>query len=325
MTPGAAAQSSLARWERGLPSEGGLPFEPLLRRCRLDYSPASLGRIDIFLDAVRSARRPQEADFLADAAQRQLLYLLAFYAGEVIGRAVERAPQWLLPAQAAALAPQPPLPAHPFHAALSARFGDARNADGALLFLPLAALCGRLFGPSGAVPQGLQAAAAAWWPEALRDAERAKAPLPPRAGEPWPPEMPAPSQPSEDSPEALCIRAQRLMRGEAAAPDLGAALDLYRRAAEAGLLEAQLQAARLHLRHDGPAPDLLEAERWLRLAAAQGSDKARELIAQLELDQPPTPTLGERVDAWTDRTVDWVVDRIERLAAARSASRRRPQ
>jgi len=366
MTPGVAAQSSLARWERGLPFEGGLPFEPLLRRCRLDYAPASLGRIDRFLDALRSAHQPDEAVFLADAAQRQLLYLLAFYSGEVIGRALGAAPLWLLPPQAAALAPRQPMPARPFHAALSARFGTAQAADGTLLFLPLAALCERLFAPDGSTPPGLQAAAAAWWPAPLRDAARAHEPLPPRPGQPWPPELPgAPVQAAPEdaaaTPAALCEQALRHLRGEgvpadpararalwqrAAAlghtrsmdylgtaharglggpADLHAALDLYRRAGDAGLLEAQLHAAQMHLRHDGPAPDLLEAGRWLRLAAAQGSEKAHELLGTLELDRPPAPTLRERIDGWTDRAVDWVVDGVERLATARSGTRGRTE
>ena len=194
-------------------------------------------------------------------------------------------------------------------------------------------------------------------------------PLPPRAGQPWPPDgseappaQPAPTltpRPGGDAdPAALYRQALRLLRGDgvpqdaalaralwqrAAAQgharsqhalglalarglggeaDLPGALDQFRRAAEQGLLDAQLQAAQLHLRHDGPAPDLLEAEHWLRLAAAQGSEKARELIATLGFDEVQPPTLAERFDGWTGRLIDRVVDGIADFGEARRARRR---
>ena len=113
-----------------------------------------------------------------------------------------------------------------------------------------------------------------------------------------------------------------LAHGHGGDADLPGALEQFRRAAEQGLLEAQLQAAQLHLRHDGPAPDLVEAEHWLRLAAAQGSDKARELIAALGFDDAQPPTLGERIDGWTGRLIDRVVDGIADFGEARRARRR---
>ncbi|RZL64565.1 MAG: sel1 repeat family protein [Variovorax sp.] len=377
MSLSAAAQHTLALWEHRQPFGSGLAFEPLLRRCRLDYSPASLARIDAFLDALRNARQPEQAQFLADPAQRQLLYLLAFYAGEVLGRALGKAPLWLNAAQAAALAPQQPLLGQPLRAALCARFGQARTEDAAF-FLPLDALCERLFlNPAQAAnTQGLQWRAQAWWPAALLEAERRAQPLPPLPGRPWPPALPAaqgndpwaaPAPPlpagididtvtaapapeplvDDDTPAALNAQAMRLLKGDGVPRDpdqaralweraaaqghaeslnqlgtliakgiggpvsLTAAMDHYRSAAEKGLAAAQMNMARMHLQYDGVAPDLVEAERWLRLAAAQDHAKARELIKELELDRAPAMAdtgFGELAD----NVVGWLRDRRRR-------------
>ncbi|MBS0427679.1 MAG: sel1 repeat family protein [Proteobacteria bacterium] len=370
-SPGIAAQRSLALWEQA-PAEGcGIAFEAPLRRCRLDYSPDSLARIDAFLGALRRARGPQAAEFIAVPAQQQLLGFLCFYAGEVLGRALDQPPLWLRGDQALRLAPDALTTVPPLERAFCARFGAQHARDGASLFLPMTGLCGRLFAAEDVNAPGLADAAARWWPAALGDAASRAAPLPPRPGQPWPPGLPD-AQPADAAPaaavalaptgdadpDALYRQALRLLRGEGVAKDpvqartlwrraaaqghapsqhalglalargqggdadLPGALDQFRRAAEQGLLEAQLQAAQLHLRHDGPAPDLLEAERWLRQAAAQGSDKARELIAALGFDDAPPPTLGERIDGWTDRLIDRVVDGIADFSEARRARRR---
>ena len=81
--------------------------------------------------------------------------------------------------------------------------------------------------------------------------------------------------------------------------------------AEKGLVAAQMNMARMHLQHDGVAPDLVEAERWLRLAAAQDHAKARELIEELELDRAPAMAdtgFGELANS----VVGWLRDRRRR-------------
>ncbi|HZF83162.1 MAG TPA: hypothetical protein VE084_06655 [Burkholderiaceae bacterium] len=372
-SPGLAAQRSLALWEQAPPEGCGIAFEAPLRRCQLDHSPDSLARIDAFLDALRRARHPQAAEFIAVPAQQQLLGFLCFYAGEVLGRALDQPPLWLRGDQALRLAPHVLAAVPPLERAFCARFGAHLARDGAPLFLPMKGLCGRLFAAEGDDAPGLADAAAPWWPETLADAAVRATPLPPRAGQPWPPVLPdaqpagtaptastavAPTPAGDADPDALHRHALRLLRGAGVAKDpaqaralwqraaaqgharsqhalglalahghggdadLPGALEQFRRAAEQGLLEAQLQAAQLHLRHDGPAPDLVEAEHWLRLAAAQGSDKARELIAALGFDDAQPPTLGERIDGWTGRLIDRVVDGIADFGEARRARRR---
>lgn len=381
MSLSTAAQHTLALWEHRQPFGGGLAFESLLRRCRLDYSPASLERIDAFLDALRSARQPAQAGFLADPAQRQMLFLLAFYAGEVLGRALGKSPLWLTATQATALAPEQPLPDQPLRAALCARFGNVRT-DDTHFFLPLDALCERLFlSPSQpAQRHGLAFRTQAWWPVALHEPEHRSLALPPLPGRPWPPALPitqgdspwsapaiapvgplpapalietanAPPVPSFDaddiSPAGLNTHAMRLLKGDsvprdpdrarallerAAAVghpeslnqlgtlitkgiggpvDLKIAMDHYRSAAEKGLAAAQMNMARMHLQHDGVAPDLVEAERWLRLAAAQGHVKAHELLKELEMDRAPAMAdtgFGELADS----VLGWLRERRRR-------------
>lgn len=94
MTPALAALCYLQAWEQRAPIPGGIAFEPLLRRLVLDFTPASLARIDTFLDALRTAKKPRRESFLAEQAGQNLLLLLAFYVGEVIGRTLRCAPEW---------------------------------------------------------------------------------------------------------------------------------------------------------------------------------------------------------------------------------------
>jgi hypothetical protein len=123
----------LHAWEHRLPLQDGLAFEPLLRRIRLDYSLDSLARIDTFLDALRTAKKPRAQAFLAEPANQNLLYLLAFYTGEVVSRALGRPPEW------SAAGPD-------FEGSAVCNFPGtaARLAD----FAPLVAICSRLFQPN---------------------------------------------------------------------------------------------------------------------------------------------------------------------------------
>ncbi len=84
----------LNAWEQRLPVPGGWAQEPALRALQLDYSVASLERIDRFIAQWRPRLVGQGAQFLEDAGHRNLLHLLAFYAGELIGRARRTPPRW---------------------------------------------------------------------------------------------------------------------------------------------------------------------------------------------------------------------------------------
>ena len=83
----------------------GMAHRDLLDKCRLDYSIASLGRIDALLDIIRITCEPKRDAFLGLPENRILLHFLAFYAGEVVGRALRSPPVWLDYRDAAALSP----------------------------------------------------------------------------------------------------------------------------------------------------------------------------------------------------------------------------
>jgi len=302
-SPGVAAHRSLALWERP-PAEGsGLAFEAPLRRCRLDYSPASLQRIDAFLDALRNARHPQAAGFVAVAAQQQLLGFLCFYAGEVLGRALGQAPLWLSGEQAATLAPQALADVPPLHRALCARFGSARARDGAPLFLPMAAVCGRLFAAAGDTPAGLADAAAPWWPDALSDAATRTQPLPPRAGQPWPPawaQTPAPSIATASAPEALHQQALRHLRGEGVPRNPEQARALWQRAADQGHARSQYHLGLMLAKGLGGPVDAaaapanradVNARPWRQNRQPQKQQSAHGVVAMLRIYDVSRPNV----------------------------------
>jgi hypothetical protein len=140
----------------------GVAFERLLRLIALDHSPASLARIDTFLDALRTAKKPQRDAFLADRAGRNLLDLLAFHVGDVIGRALRCAPEWLA-RQAVGWASLHGEP-RPFEHSLACTFPGAETRPGE--FAPLVPICARLFGERR--DMGVAWSAGALLPLALR-------------------------------------------------------------------------------------------------------------------------------------------------------------
>ena len=161
MSPSLAALCCLQAWEQRAPIPGGIAFERLLRRIVLDHSPASLARIDTFLDALRTARKPQPDAFLAERANLNLLDLLAFYVGDVIGRALRCAPEWLSQGGESGR----------FEHSLVCNFPGVAASPG--LYAPLEPICARLFTPGRG--HGVASSAAALLPAALR---ASNAPLP---------------------------------------------------------------------------------------------------------------------------------------------------
>jgi hypothetical protein len=151
VSPSLGALCCLQAWERHTPIPGGITLEPLLRRIALDASPASLARVDTFLEALRTARKPQPEAFLADPASRNLLDLLAFYIGDVVGRALGCTPEWLWHEEAG------------FENSMVCNFPGAAASPG--VFAPLVPICARLFTPSR--EQGVASAAGALLPPGL--------------------------------------------------------------------------------------------------------------------------------------------------------------
>ena len=72
----------------------GLSFRPELVDTMLDYSRASLSRIDDLLDGLRTREQPAYEAFMADYANQTFLYFLAFYVGTVTARQSGSAIDW---------------------------------------------------------------------------------------------------------------------------------------------------------------------------------------------------------------------------------------
>lgn len=138
MSPNFQALCYLTAWEKGLAIEGGLAWESQLRKCRLDYSWASLNRIDLFLDALRKQRAPVFEEFISKSDNVNLLMLLAFYVVELRSRVSGERSAWY--------SYQELLEKDPSTAAHGKGFASTIISvlDGAQ-FLPLVSICTRLF------------------------------------------------------------------------------------------------------------------------------------------------------------------------------------
>lgn len=127
----------LAAWDRGLAFGEGMSHDSSLRRFNLDYSWHSLTRIDAFLDQLRQAEHFQADTFLADPGNQNLLYFLAFYAGEVRARSMGVPARWASWDELLEMHPEMHILGAGFHSSLvQIRPGP---------FLPLVAISARLF------------------------------------------------------------------------------------------------------------------------------------------------------------------------------------
>ncbi|OPH35532.1 hypothetical protein B5J93_10610 [Moraxella equi] len=81
---------------KGMPLETGFAFENELKACQLDYTLASLQRIDDFLDNIRTTHRLDRDTFLngGTPTNHTFLFLLTYYCGEMRGRLAGVAPIW---------------------------------------------------------------------------------------------------------------------------------------------------------------------------------------------------------------------------------------
>ncbi len=200
----------LHAFDHRLPVQGGLAFESLLRAARLDYSVQSLERIDIFLDALRKTRKIDQATYLGDPAAQNLLTLLAFYTGEVIGRSLGAQPQWFTYDEIAARERQ--LEGPKFENSATVSFPRSQAALSS--FLPLVAITSRLFNepPDKSV---LFSAGLLLPPEALQK-PAALQPLAPLPAPAWPvpvgaAAMDAPPWAADDKLRYLFDNAQALL------------------------------------------------------------------------------------------------------------------
>jgi len=187
------ALSALQAWESGGEVPGGLAFADELQAVDLDYSLASLGRIDAFLDALREQRPPPEAQFVGHPGQANLLRLLAWYAGELMGRAAG------MPARWGELAGE--VPSTLFRESAACRFGGGSAAR----FRPLQLICARLFGPGGGLLAGFRDYHARRFAE--RGLPEQAARLPPAPTPAWPTEFPG-SRPVLSEQEITSLRVE---------------------------------------------------------------------------------------------------------------------
>lgn len=90
----ATAQAFLQALASNGTVEGGLAFAKALQQVQLDYSEASLDRVDRLLDQMADRLAPQREAFTADTDKRHFLWMLAFYLGEYIARQTGRTMHW---------------------------------------------------------------------------------------------------------------------------------------------------------------------------------------------------------------------------------------
>ena len=81
--------------QKGTAIEGGLAFQKALGQVNLDFSPESLARIDQLLEQIRDRLKPQFDAFIGQQENQNFLYMIAFYAGEVVARRMGWQRQWL--------------------------------------------------------------------------------------------------------------------------------------------------------------------------------------------------------------------------------------
>lgn len=134
----------LRRFHLGQLGADELAFGKALTQARLDYTPASLARVDALLAQLRQSTAPHPASFLEAPQQRTFMHLLAAYMGLTIARYLRRPVRWFtqdelpgaVPAEVADKLPQG------FSASLSCEI------DQVGLLMPVAILEHQLFAPT---------------------------------------------------------------------------------------------------------------------------------------------------------------------------------
>ncbi|APV48615.1 hypothetical protein BWI17_02295 [Betaproteobacteria bacterium GR16-43] len=123
------------------PVEGGLFSPNALQQVRLDYTEASLERIDALLDQLREKMKPAAADFLGDIPKQNFALTLAFYIGEYIARNANKPVDWVSYDDARGRLPPTHTPPKGFHSHVAGFLGP-------LFLMPLVVLDDQLFNGS---------------------------------------------------------------------------------------------------------------------------------------------------------------------------------
>lgn len=88
------AAELLQAYAEGIEPEGGVLYAKALRQVPLDYSAASLKRIDALLDQIRARVGIAEEGFLENIPKRHFALTLAFYLGECVARTLDKPIEW---------------------------------------------------------------------------------------------------------------------------------------------------------------------------------------------------------------------------------------
>jgi hypothetical protein len=156
MTLNLSAQCYLRAFSDHLAIDGGFAHREALVGCSLDYSLGSLDRIDAFVGSTL-AGHPTIGECLAgDRATQNTAFLLAFYAGEVLARALRCVPLWSSGEPPGAAPDRLPVALRGMRGALLCQL--ASPAAASACYAPLASLLDQLY---SATAPGLGAAARA--------------------------------------------------------------------------------------------------------------------------------------------------------------------
>lgn len=135
------ARLFLETYARGGEVDGGWKFGKALQQARLDFSQASLERVDLLLKAIRERAKPVHDEFVADPAGRNFCALLAYYLMTVLARRTGAQIDWYDTASAReAVSEWASITDGPFTRIV------ASAPDQGLLFLPLVWVHDHLFG-----------------------------------------------------------------------------------------------------------------------------------------------------------------------------------
>jgi TPR repeat protein len=173
----------LHAFDNRLPIQNGLAFERQLRGIRLDYSVQSLERIDHFFDALRASGRIRQDSYLGDPSQQNLLYLLAFYVGEVIARSLGSQAHWYSYEEVTKLDPGSQINGPLFENSATLAFPDHPDVA-TKTFMPLVSLTSRLFDEH--VTKSVLFSAGFLLPPQSEAESAFQQPLPPLVAAAWP-------------------------------------------------------------------------------------------------------------------------------------------
>ncbi len=117
-----------------------MQYGAVLKQANLDYSAASLARVDAFLRQLRDKTQPQYQDYVDSPEKRHLVQFLGFYIATTIARLTSQSIRWYTLDGLKERAADPHLPDDLEHS-YGCVYGDGN------LSLPLALVCNALFSP----------------------------------------------------------------------------------------------------------------------------------------------------------------------------------